>query len=513
MKRESKPGPVALIIIDGWGISEEKVGNAVLCVPTPNLDWLQAAYPASYLESFGQSVGLMPGQMGDSNVGHLNLGAGRIVYQDLVRITTALMEHFLDASPEWLDLAERLALGGGRLHLFGLLSDGGVHSHIDHLKAILRQCRGLGLTVFLHAQLDGRDVAPDSGAGFIADIVDFMACEGVGRLATVMGRYYGMDRDQRWERTEQAYLAMVKGQGQVVTDAERAVRESYAAGVTDEFVAPMVLDDAQFEGRISDRDEMFFFNFRADRARQIIQAFWSTAVPGFDRASLPAVGITTMTEYRGDFPFPHLFPPQNLSNTLGEIVSKAGRTQLRLAETEKYAHVTYFFNGGTEAPFPGEERVLVPSPKVATYDLQPEMSAAAVTEVFLKGIEKGYDLIVMNYANMDMVGHTGDFAATCRAVATVDSMVGVSVRAVLGRGGTAVITADHGNAEKMLNETGDVYTAHTLNPVRVIIAGEETRLLPLRGGGILADVAPTILELMSLAQPAEMTGRSLIIRR
>ena len=513
MKPDSNPGPVALIILDGWGCSDAQEGNALRCVPTPNLDWLQNSYPASYLDSFGESVGLMVGQMGDSNVGHLNLGAGRIVYQDLVRITRALEGDFLVTSPQWQDLTGRLALSGGRLHLFGLLSDGGVHSHIDHLKAILLQCREMGVTVFLHAQLDGRDVAPDSGADFVAEILSFMEREKVGRLATVMGRYYGMDRDQRWERTEQAYLAMVKGQGQLVKDVERALRESYTIGVTDEFIPPMVLADVQLEGRIEERDEIFFFNFRADRARQIIQAFWAVASPGFARDELPAVGITTMTEYRGDFPFPHLFPPQNLSNTLGEIVSKAGRTQLRLAETEKYAHVTYFFNGGVEDPFPGEERILVPSPKVATYDLQPEMSAGPLTEAFLTGIEKGYDLVVINYANMDMVGHTGDFSATCRAVATVDAMVGKAVRALLDKGGTAVVTADHGNAEKMLDDKGDVYTAHTLNPVRVIVAGLATNEVALRKGGILADVAPTVLELMSLPQPVEMTGRSLIIRR
>lgn len=513
MKQSSTRGPTALIVLDGWGISEEQAGNAVRCVPTPNLDWLERAYPATYLTCSGEAVGLMPGQMGDSNVGHLNLGAGRIVYQDLVRITTALQVNTLAQNPVWRDLAARLAGNQNRLHLFGLVSDGGVHSHIDHLKAILRQCRGLGVDIFLHAQLDGRDVAPDSGAGFLADIVSFMASEGVGQLATVMGRYYGMDRDQRWERTEQAYLALVSAQGRVVDDAESAVRESYEAGVTDEFVAPLLLADAQPMGRIITGDEILFFNFRADRARQIVQSFWAQATPGFVRADLPSVGITTMAEYRHDFPFPVLFPQQHLGQTLGEVVSKAGRTQLRLAETEKYAHVTYFFNGGVEAPFPGEDRVLIPSPKVATYDLQPEMSARAVTEAFLSGVAKEYDLIVMNYANMDMVGHTGDFAAACKAVETVDSMVGIAVRAVLDAGGTALVTADHGNAEKMLDREGCVFTAHTLNPVRVIIAGDAAAGVSLRGDGILADVAPTVLELMSLPQPVEMTGRSLIIRR
>jgi 2,3-bisphosphoglycerate-independent phosphoglycerate mutase len=513
VKAHDRSGPVALIILDGWGISDETAGNALRCVPTPNLDWLQSAYPSSYLESFGESVGLMPGQMGDSNVGHLNLGAGRIVYQDLVRITAGLSGDALSSSTAWVDLVGRLKAGGGRLHLFGLLSDGGVHSHIDHLKAILHGCRGLGLTVFLHAQLDGRDVAPDSGAGFLTDIVSFMEREGVGHLATVMGRYYGMDRDQRWERTELAYRAMIRGEGPSISHADLAVRGSYEAGVTDEFVPPMVMASSQPEGQIRSGDELFFFNFRADRARQIVQAFWPEATVGFVRDDLPRIHITTMTEYRSDFPFPHVFPKQNLTNTLGEVVSRAGLTQLRLAETEKYAHVTYFFNGGAETPFTGEDRTLIPSPKVATYDLQPEMSAADVTEAFLRGIEQGYALIVMNYANMDMVGHTGDFAAACRAVETVDRMVGIAVRAVLAKGGTAVVTADHGNAEKMLDEQGDVYTAHTLNPVRVIVAGDATSRLDLRSGGILADVAPTILELMSLPQPAEMTGRSLIIRR
>ena len=501
--------PVVLIVVDGWGLRENEYGNALKCVPTPNLDWLRNEFPFTTLGCSGQDVGLRAGQMGDSNVGHLNIGAGRVVYQDLVRITLALEEGKLKENPAWAEVVQRLQLTPGRLHLFGLLSDGGVHSHIDHLKAVLRECQSARIDPYLHLQLDGRDVAPTSGAEFLRDLQDFLKDLGCGTIATVSGRYYGMDRDQRWERTEACYRALVEGRGKLVDDFAAAVEESYLRGVTDEFVEPLVHAPSGYEARVRDGDEVIFFNFRADRMRQITQAFWRQGQVGFDPGERPKVNLSTFTRYNQQYPFPFFFAPQDLRNTLGEILSQHDMKQLRLAETEKYAHVTFFFNGGKDTPFPGEDRLLVPSPKVATYDLEPAMSARQLTVALMQKLSEGYDFIIINYANLDMVGHTGVFSAACRAVETVDECVGQAVRAVLKAGGAALITADHGNAEQMKTEQGGVHTAHTLNRVPLILASQNDALRVPREGR-LADIAPTVLELMGLPAPKEMTGRSLI---
>lgn len=501
---------VALVILDGWGLSEKREGNALKCVPTPNIDWLVSTFPHARLGCSGEAVGLVQGQMGDSNVGHLNIGAGRVVFQDLVRISRALAEDYLEGNDAFKDLVSSLKAKGGRLHVFVLLSDGGVHSHIDHLKAVLKACQTEGLEVFLHLQLDGRDVAPTTGAGFLHDIEVFVTELGCGKIATVMGRYYGMDRDQRWDRTEKAYNAMTMGSGEVVERASEAVAAGYVEGTTDEFFSPMVLSSSQPEGRVYNRDSILFLNFRADRARQIVQGFSSSFEVGFVRQVRPEVDIFTCTRYHQAFPFPYLFGPQDLSGTLGEVVSRAGLRQLRMAETEKYVHVTFFLNGGRDKPYPYEERLLIPSPKVATYDLQPEMSAPELARAFVEKLADGYSLLVLNFANLDMVGHTGVYEAACKAVAAVDAAVGQVVRAVLARGGAVIVTSDHGNAEGMLDDKGQPCTTHTLNDVGCVIATPEKELALCRTG-ILADVAPTVLELLGLKKPELMTGRSLII--
>lgn len=500
---------VALIILDGWGQSAEEAGNALKCVPTPRIDALMHEYPHALLQCSGEAVGLSSGQMGDSNVGHLNIGAGRVVFQDLVRITKALREGYLTESPVWNTLLEQARAQGGRLHLLGLLSDGGVHSHIDHLKAILDECARANLRVYLHLQLDGRDVAPTSGAGFLQDIEAYIDRLGTGEIATVMGRYYGMDRDQRWERTEKAYNAIVAGEGQPVELASAAVLEHYQQGITDEFVLPLVLSLAQPQSRIKNGDAVLFFNFRADRMRQIVQAIGSDAEVGFCRGQRPIVQPVTFTRYHQAYEFTYMFAPQDLSGTLGEVVSQAGLKQLRMAETEKYVHVSFFLNGGSDKAFPGEERVLVPSPKVATYDLKPEMSAPELTDLFIEKSREGYNLLVLNYANLDMVGHTGVFDAACKAVATIDSCVGLVIDELLVQGSAVVLTADHGNAEHMLDGNGAVYTAHTVNDVACVVITPSHKL-SLRDTGVLADIAPTVLQLMGLKQPHTMTGESLI---
>lgn len=500
---------VALIILDGWGQSQRNYGNALKCVPTPNIDALMQKYPSATLQCAGEAVGLMPGQMGDSNVGHLNMGAGRVVFQDLVRVTKALGEDYLSSSPVWQSLVLGTLARGGRLHLFGLLSDGGVHSHIGHLKTILAYCLAVNLEVYLHLQLDGRDVPPTSGVGFLQEIEAYLALYNSAHIATVMGRYYGMDRDQRWERTAQAFAAMVAGEGKVVEQASRAVEELYAEGITDEFIPPLVVDAAQPAARVKDGDGLLVFNFRADRVRQIVQSFDPSYEVGFTRPIVPAVAITTLTRYHDLFKYPYIFAPQDLSSTLGEVISQAGLKQMRMAETEKYAHVTFFFNGGRDKAFPAEDRVLIPSPKVATYDLEPKMSALELTDTFIGKTSEGYNFIVLNYANLDMVGHTGVYAAACQAVATVDACLGRAVQAVLSSGGAAVITSDHGNAEQMLDDSGEPYTAHTLSDVACIIAAPGKNLA-VRKTGVLADIAPTVLELLGLTQPEAMTGHSLI---
>ena len=499
--------PTTLIIMDGFGLTGPGPGNAVSLAQTPQLDRLFAEYAHTTLSASGLDVGLPAGQMGNSEVGHTNIGGGRVVFQDLPRITNAVADGSFFANAAYLHAMEACRTQGTALHLMGLLSDGGVHSHIEHLYALLRMAKRQGLEkVYIHAFLDGRDVSPTSGLGFVEETVRHCAEIGVGKIATVTGRYYAMDRDKRWDRVEQAYDAMVYGEGRVSDpDPVHAVRESYDAGLTDEFVEPVVCDP---EGSISDNDSVIFFNFRPDRARELTRALVDPEFSGFTRQLFPLTFVCT-TEYDASMPNVEVaFPRQSVVNGLGEYLSKMGMTQLRVAETEKYAHVTFFFNGGVETVFPGEDRCLIPSPKVATYDLKPEMSAPAITEEAIRRIESGkYDVIILNFANCDMVGHTGVFEAAVEAVETVDTCVARVVNATTDLGGVALITADHGNADQMLDENGQPFTAHTTNPVPFCIVGAAVRLRD----GRLADIAPTMLDLMGLNQPEEMDGKTLII--
>lgn len=513
----TRPRPVMLMILDGWGINPSAEGNAATAAATPVLDELQRACPTTQLVTCGPDVGLPEGIMGNSEVGHLNIGAGRIVYQDLLRIDKAIADGSFFANPVLNRVMEAALENGGRLHLMGLVSDGGVHSQLTHLLALLDMARAKkGLDTFVHAITDGRDTAPDSGAGYLARVQDHLARHAYGKIASICGRYYAMDRDKRWDRTARAWNLYVRGEGRVAEDPVAAVREAYDRGQTDEFIEPVVITDTDERplARVRDGDAVIFFNFRADRARQITRAFTEKGFDGFDRGALPQLsGFVGLTQYDETFTnVPAAFGPVHLAQILGEVVSAQGMRQLRIAETEKYAHVTYFFNGGEEKPFAGEDRCLVPSPRdVATYDLKPEMSAEAVTEEVLARIDSGdYDLIVLNFANMDMVGHTGVMAAAVTACETVDRCVGRIVERLRQVGGAAVITADHGNAEQMRDEKGNPHTAHTLNPVRLILMDPRGRATRLRPAGRLADIAPTLLELMNLAQPAEMTGVSLI---
>ena len=497
--------PTTLIIMDGFGLRSESEGNAVTHASTPVLDGLLATCAHTTLSASGLDVGLPDGHMGNSEVGHTNIGGGRVVYQDLPRITRAVEDGSFFENEAYVAAMDACKAGGNTLHLYGLLSDGGVHSHNTHLWALLEMAKRRGLEkVYIHAFLDGRDVSPTSGKDFVAEAVEKCAEIGVGKVATVMGRYYAMDRDKRWDRVEQAYDAMVYGQGRQNRDPVDAVAKSYAKGVTDEFVEPVVCDS---EGMISDNDSIIFFNFRPDRAREITRAFVDPDFDGFQREFFPLTYVCT-TEYDASMPNVRVAFPRNLvANGLGEYLSKMGMTQLRIAETEKYAHVTFFFNGGSEAVFPGEDRVLVPSPKVATYDLQPEMSAVEVTDKCVERINSGeYDVIILNFANCDMVGHTGVYEAAVKAVETVDACVGRVVEATRAMGGIAMVTADHGNAEEMRKPDGSPMTAHTTNLVPFILVGADAKLRP----GRLADIAPTILDIMGLACPPEMDGKSLI---
>ena len=500
--------PTTLIILDGFALGEDIPGNAVQAAATPQLDYLFSQYPFCQLEASGLDVGLPEGQMGNSEVGHTNIGAGRVVFQDLPRITKAIADGDFFTNPAYQHAMDACKEKGTALHLMGLLSDGGVHSHIQHLFALLKLARDKGLErVYIHAFLDGRDVSPTSGVEFVAQTVEQCREIGVGKIATVMGRYYAMDRDKRWDRVEQAYDAMVYGESAHFNPVPvAAVKDSYAAGITDEFVEPVVCDT---EGTISDNDSVIFFNFRPDRAREITRTLVDPDFDGFTRQYFPVTFVCN-TEY--DATMPHVevaFPRVCVSNGLGEYLSQMGMTQLRIAETEKYAHVTFFFNGGSETVFPGEDRVLIPSPKVATYDLQPEMSAPEVCEKCVERIESGaYDVIILNFANCDMVGHTGVFDAAVKAVETVDECVGKVVDATLKMGGIAMITADHGNAEQMTEPDGSPMTAHTTNPVPFILCGAGTELRK----GRLADIAPTILDVMGLACPEEMDGKTLIVK-
>ena len=497
--------PTTLIIMDGFGLGREQPGNAVAGANTPVLDGLFATCAHTTLSASGLDVGLPDGQMGNSEVGHTNIGGGRVVYQDLPRITRAIEDGTFFENPAYCAAMDAALASGGSLHLYGLLSDGGVHSHTTHLWALLKMARIRGLKkVYIHAFLDGRDVSPTSGKDFVAQTMAKCREIGVGKIATVMGRYYAMDRDKRWDRVEQAYDAMVYGQGVQNPDPVDAVAKSYAAGVTDEFVEPVVCDS---QGVISDNDSIIFFNFRPDRAREITRVFVDPAFDGFQRELFPLTYVCT-TEYDATMPNVRVaFPRIRVANGLGEYLSKMGMTQLRIAETEKYAHVTFFFNGGVEEVFPGEDRVLVASPKVATYDLQPEMSAYEVTDKCVERIQSGnYDVVILNFANCDMVGHTGVYEAAVKAVETVDECVGRVVDATRAMGGIAMITADHGNAEEMRKPDGSPMTAHTTTLVPFILVGTDARLHP----GRLADIAPTMLDLMGLACPPEMDGKSLI---
>lgn len=510
---EKMKKPVMLMILDGYGLSEHVEGNAVKAALKPNLDKLVREYPSSVIEASGMSVGLPEGQMGNSEVGHLNIGAGRIVYQSLTRITKSIQDGDFFENKALNEAVDNALKSNSSLHLMGLLSPGGVHSHTEHVKGLLKLCKLKGLErVYLHAFLDGRDVPPASAKEYIEEMEAYMREIGVGRIATISGRYYAMDRDNRWERVKLAYEALVNGKGERAGTAVEALENSYAKEVTDEFVLPTVIaEEGMPAATIKSGDSVIFFNFRPDRARELTRAINDKVFSGFERENLDLVFVT-MTEYDSTLENVEIaFEAENLSNTLGEYLSSLGKTQLRIAETEKYAHVTFFFNGGVEAPNKGEDRVLIPSPKVATYDMKPEMSAYEVCEELIRRIDSDkYDFIVVNFANPDMVGHTGVFEAAKKAVEAVDECVGKVVDKMLEKDGIVCVTADHGNAEMMVDiETGATMTAHTTDPVPFIYVSGNPK--PIRDKGILADIAPTLLQAMGLAVPKEMTGKSLIL--
>src|SRR5438105_11967823 len=506
-------GPVMLIVRDGWGINpggkekRDENGDATLLASTSFHDKLYADYPRSKLSASGADVGLPKGQMGNSEVGHLNLGAGRIVYQDLTRINKAVKEGELTRNRV---LQETFAKARGhRFHLMGLVSDGGVHSHYSHMIALANAAHDAGVAeIFVHAFTDGRDTSPTGGAAYLETCEKELEKSG-GRIVTVVGRYFAMDRDRRWDRTKKAWNAIVHGQGEEVkTSPAEAVAAKYKEGRTDEFMPPLIFSHAG-EQRVHDDDVVLFFNFRADRARQLSQAFLLEKFDGFERGVWPCVHFVTLTQYDVTYPSPYIFAPENLVHILGEVASAAGKTQLRIAETEKYPHVTYFFNGGVERAFPGEERKIVPSPKVATYDLQPEMSAPQVTDEVCARMAN-YDLIILNFANPDMVGHTGVVEAGIKAVETVDACIARIVPELLALDGKCLVTADHGNCELMRNPDGSPNTAHTTNLVHLIYVAADAAEFTCRDG-ILADVAPTLLFLLGMPQPSEMTGRNLLV--
>jgi len=505
----------ALIILDGFGCRKETEGNAIAADGAHNITALWHAYPHTRIGASGMDVGLPEGQMGNSEVGHLNIGAGRIVYQEFTRISKSITDGDFFENPAFWGAIENCRAHDSALHLLGLVSDGGVHSHNTHLYALIKLAKDKGLSrVFVHCFMDGRDVPPDSGKGFIEALEAELGEIGCGKIATVMGRYYAMDRDNRYERVKKAYDAMVLGQGVETGSAVSAMANSYADGLTDEFVVPaVVMENGAPTGRISPNDSVIFFNFRPDRAREITRALIMPEFDGFPRTLFP-LHYVTMTQYDKTFgPLVHVaYKPVALTNTLGEYISGLGLTQLRIAETEKYAHVTFFFNGGVEPPNPGEDRALIPSPKVATYDLKPEMSAYEVADEAAKRVLSGkYDLMILNFANPDMVGHTGVMEAATAAVHAVDICAKKVVDAVLSTGGRCIITADHGNCEIMIDpETGGPFTAHTTNPVPCILADPARRDAKLRTGGRLSDLAPTLLTLLGLPVPSEMTGKCLI---
>ena len=504
--------PLVLIVLDGFGYSSQREGNAIALASTPNFDDWFKHYPNTLIEASGRYVGLRAGQMGNSEVGHLNIGAGRILRMDTSRIDHAIESGEFFHNAVLIQAMEHAKSRNSAFHFIGLVSHGGVHSSQEHLYALLRMAQNLNVErVFVHAFLDGRDTAPDSGASYVAELEDKMREYGVGKIATMVGRYYAMDRDKRWERTEQAYRLLRFGEGRARRDPAAAIRESYAEGVTDEFVKPIVIvdDNERPISRIQDGDSVVFFNFRADRARQITRALTEADLDGFDRGTVPEISFTCMTYYDRQFPLPVAFGPEHIDRILADVFAQAELRNLRIAETEKYAHVTFFFNGGVEPVFGGEERILIPSPKVATYDLKPEMSAREITDEVVKQIGRDhFQVVIMNYANADMVGHTGNLNATIKAIEVIDECLGRVVEATRLKRGSVIITADHGNAEQMIDPvTGKIFTAHTTNPVPVIIIGGYQGTL--REGGSLRDIAPTVLGLLGLAKPTQMTGEDL----
>jgi 2,3-bisphosphoglycerate-independent phosphoglycerate mutase len=501
--------PLILMILDGFGIAPEN-GNAIKAAKKTNIDRLFSSNPVTQIGASGLDVGLPDGQMGNSEVGHTNIGAGRIVYQELTRITKTIEEDKLKDNEAIVNAMDNALENGTSLHLMGLMSPGGVHSHIEHLYGILELAKKKGLEkVYVHAFLDGRDVPPSSAKEYVQNCVDKMAEIGIGKIATISGRYYAMDRDNRWERVVKAYSAMVYGKGVEADDPVQAVQDSYDNDVTDEFVLPIVVKGGD---TIKANDSVIFFNFRPDRAREITRTLVDPEFNGFERENgFFPLTFVCMTQYDATMPNVQVaFKPQSLKNTIGEYISSKGMSQLRIAETEKYAHVTFFFNGGVEKQYEGEDRILVKSPAVATYDMQPEMSAYEVTDKLVDAIKTGkYDMIILNFANCDMVGHTGVFDAAVKAVEAVDECVGKVTDAIAEMGGVALITADHGNADRMVDTDGSPFTAHTTNPVPFCVVGYDCKL---REGGVLADIAPTMLEIIGLPQPEEMTGKSIIIK-
>lgn len=509
--------PVCLLIMDGYGIRESADGNAIKIANAGVIEGLSKKYPSTKLQASGMYVGLPDGQMGNSEVGHLNIGAGRVVYQELTRITKAIADGDFYDNPELNAAVDNAINNGKKLHLYGLLSSGGVHSHNTHLYGLLELCKRRGVNeVYVHGFMDGRDVSPTSGVEFVEELMAKMKVLGVGKLASLAGRYYAMDRDNRWERVEKAYDSLTVGSGVIATDPAKAMRDSYASGVTDEFILPTnIVENGKPIGLIEKGDSIIFFNFRPDRAREITRAFTQEDFTGFERKTgYLAPVYVCFTQYDATFKNVMVaFKPQSLKNTLGEFLAANGYTQLRIAETEKYAHVTFFFNGGVEQPNENEFRDLINSPKVATYDLKPEMSAPEVTAKVLEEIASDkFDVIILNFANCDMVGHTGVLEAAEQAVKTVEGGIKQIVDAVLKKGGACLITADHGNADQMFADDGTPFTQHTTNPVPFILVSEKYKNVKLREDGVLADLSPTILEVMGETQPAEMTGKSLIVK-
>ncbi len=506
----TKHVPVALIILDGFGLRDETVGNAVALAHKPNFDRYYNQYPHTQLKASGLDVGLPVGQMGNSEVGHTNIGAGRTVYQSLTRIDKAILDKEFEQNPVINGLIDYVKENDSKLHIFGLLSDGGVHSHISHIIESVRVAKTKGLkNVYLHIFMDGRDVAPNSGLGYVKDLEKALADLNFGEIASVSGRYYAMDRDKRWERVEKAYNTIVHGNGPKASSAVDVIEASYANNVFDEFVEPVVIEkNGAPVATIDDKDGILFANFRPDRAIQLSQAITMDEWDLFDRGAKKDVKLVSMTLYSPTVVADVAFEPIEMKNVLGEVLSNAGLKQLRIAETEKYPHVTFFMNGGRNEEFPGEDRILIPSPKVATYDLQPEMSAYEVTDALVADIEAGnHEAIILNYANPDMVGHSGMVEPTVKAIEAVDEGLGRVVDAILARGGYAIITADHGNSETMMDENGNPHTAHTTVPVPVIVTKDG---VSLRGDGALSDLAPTMLDLLEVEKPSDMTGSSLI---